>query len=141
MRKSRVITILALSLIVLGLSQCRKDRKVIYSDNLVGTPYDFVIPEGFPTPFIPADNPLTIEGIKLGRHLFYDKRFSRDNTMSCASCHLQLAAFTDGKVLSEGIRGLETRRHAMAIFNLAWQEHFFWDGRAMSLEEQALMPI
>ena len=127
---------------LLLLTQCKKDRtQVIVSSTPVGTPYTLDIPDGFPAPYIPGDNPLTVEGIKLGRHLFYEKRFSRDNSMSCASCHLQIAAFTDGKVLSEGIRGLNTRRHAMAIFNLAWQENFFWDGRAMSLEEQALMPI
>lgn len=141
--KKRLFTILGITILVLGFSQCRKDR-VVESDlpsTPIGTPYTLEIPQNFPAPYIPSDNPLTVEAIKLGRHLFFEKRLSADNTMSCAGCHLQIAAFTDGKELSEGIRGLKTRRHAMAIFNLAWQEHFFWDGRAVSLEEQALMPI
>ncbi len=143
MINKRLFTVLGILVLVLAFSQCRKDR-VVDSDlpsTPIGTPYTLEIPTGFPAPYIPAGNPLTVEAIKLGRHLFFEKRLSADNSMSCSSCHLQLAAFTDGKILSEGIRGLETRRHAMTIFNLAWQEHFFWDGRAMSLEEQALMPI
>lgn len=139
----RLLSTLAILILILAFSQCRKDRIVDYDlpSTPIGTPYSLEIPIGFPSPYIPNDNPLTEEAIKLGRHLFFEKRLSADNTMSCSSCHLQLAAFTDGKILSEGIRGLKTRRHAMTIFNLAWQEHFFWDGRAMSLEEQALMPI
>lgn len=143
MKSSKVIYSFGILLLIVVLSQCRKDRSTIasVSSNPIGTPYDLVIPVGFPDPYIPSDNPLTEEAIKLGRHLFFEKRFSRDLSMSCASCHLQLAAFADGEVLSEGIRGLKTRRHAMVIFNLAWQENFFWDGRAVTLEEQALLPI
>ena len=143
MKNKRLLSILGILLLILAFSQCRKDRVVdtIVSTSPIGSPYTLEIPQGFPAPYIPSDNPLTIEAIKLGRHLFFEKRLSADNSMSCSSCHLQLAAFTDGKIRSEGIRGLKTRRHAMALFNLAWQEHFFWDGRAMSLEQQALMPI
>jgi cytochrome c peroxidase len=143
MKNLKVTTLLLIFGLVFLLSQCKKDSAIFQSSSSlpIGTPYDLVIPDGFPNPFIPNDNPLTHEGIELGRHIFYDKRLSADNTMSCSSCHLQIAAFTDGLPKSVGIRGLETKRHAMAIFNLAWQENFFWDGRSLSLEDQALLPI
>lgn len=143
MKNLKLITLVLIGSLVLLLGQCRKDEKIVVDvpSTPTGTPYNLEIPDGFPAPFIPIDNPLTEEAILLGRYIFHDKRLSADNTMSCASCHLQFAAFTDGLPKSIGIRGLETKRHAMPIFNLAWQENFFWDGRALSLEEQALMPI
>jgi cytochrome c peroxidase len=73
--------------------------------------------------------------------LFYEKRLSGDNTMSCASCHIQEANFADLTPTSVGIDGIAGDRKSMAIVNLAWQQHFFWDGRVNSLEEQALLPV
>ena len=90
---------------------------------------------------IPADNPLTIEGIALGRELFYEKMLSGDNTKSCASCHLQEDNFSDPEQFSEGISGDLGTRQAMAIINLGWDSKFFWDGRAISLEDQAFGPV
>ncbi|MDX5481942.1 MAG: cytochrome-c peroxidase [Hymenobacteraceae bacterium] len=90
---------------------------------------------------IPADNQLTVEGVELGRHLFYDKRLSGNNTMSCASCHQQDKAFTDGKSLSFGINRLPTKRSSMSLANMLWFNKFNWDGSASSLEEQARGPI
>lgn len=90
---------------------------------------------------IPEDNPMTVEGIALGRMLFYEKKLSGDNTMSCGSCHLQSKAFTDGNQFSEGIDGIEGSFNTMSLANLLWNEKFFWDGRSSSLEEQALIPI
>lgn len=86
---------------------------------------------------------MTVEGVELGRFLFYDKKLSANNSMSCGSCHMQSTAFSDapGVAKSTGIRGMQTRRNAMPIFNLAFQEFFFWDGRVSSLEEQSLHPI
>ena len=89
----------------------------------------------------PSDNPLTKEGIALGRELFYEKQLSGDNTMSCASCHDQGLGFSDDNQFSEGITGDLGDRQAMAIFNLAWDEKFFWDGRSVSLEDQAFGPV
>lgn len=77
----------------------------------------------------------------MGRWLFYDPILSGNNTMSCASCHVQQLAFTDGKRFSPGIHGQNTGRNAMSLVNLAWGRNFFWDGRARTLEEQAVMPI
>lgn len=84
---------------------------------------------------------MTVEGVELGRHLFYDERLSGDNTMACASCHFPQNAFSDTVDLSLGIDGLPGLRNAMPIFNLAWSERLFWDGRATSLENQALFPV
>lgn len=90
---------------------------------------------------IPEDNPFTEEGISLGRHLFYERQLSRKGTISCGSCHQQQRAFTDGARFSKGVDGELTTRSAMSLVNLLWQSKFFWDGRAGTLEAQALEPI
>lgn len=102
---------------------------------------DFPAPSHFPTPNLPADNPLTKEGVRLGRYLFYDKRLSDDNTLACAGCHLQDQAFADFKPGSTGIDGVDGNLNAMVLFNLAWQDYFFWNGRSPSLEDQAEQPV
>ncbi len=95
-----------------------------------------------PAPHPPADNPLTIDGVQLGRMLFYEKRLSGNNTQSCASCHRQEHAFSDTNRFSTGIDGFQGSRQAMAVFNLLWNTNgFFWDGRAATVREQSLMPI
>lgn len=96
---------------------------------------------GFPSMQIPDDNPLTVEGIALGRKLFYDPILSGDSTQSCSSCHLQENAFSDPKQFSIGIDGLAGDRNASAIVNPGWLPSAFWDGRATSLEDQALGPV
>lgn len=105
------------------------------------TPYVLEYPSYFPPMPIPPDNPMTVEGVKLGRHLFYEKRLSGNNTMSCASCHMQAFSFADPARVSTGIDGIQGSRNAMALVNLGWDERFFWDGRAMSLEEQIFFPV
>lgn len=96
----------------------------------------------FKPPVIPADNPLTEEGVALGRLLFYDPILSGDNTQSCASCHKQQYSFSDGGVkFSLGIKGKPGRRNTMTLVNLVWQQDYFWDGRAMSLEELIKFPL
>lgn len=90
---------------------------------------------------LPAENPITNEGVELGRRLFYDTKLSLDNTISCASCHKQSLAFTDGLATSIGINGQRTELSSMSIANLLWSSHFFWNGRAETLEQQALEPI
>jgi len=87
------------------------------------------------------DNPLTEEGILLGRYLFYDKRLSRNSTVSCASCHQQALAFTDGRRFSVGFDSVLTRRSSMSLANLLWVRNFFWDGRVSTLEAQAMVPL
>ncbi len=87
------------------------------------------------------DNPLTVEGIDLGRRLFYERRLSANNSISCASCHRQAHAFADDRAFSLGFDGTPTKRNSMSLTNLLWVRHFFWDGRAPSLEAQALVPL
>ncbi len=89
----------------------------------------------------PADNPYSPEKRELGRLLYYDKRLSADGTVSCASCHGPEHAFTDGKPVSDGIKGQKGGRSAPTVFNRAYSLAQFWDGRAKSLEEQAGGPI
>ena len=110
------------------------------------TPYTLETPtilNGILPPVIPSDNPLTVEGIALGRKLFYDPILSGDGTQSCATCHLSENSFTDPRQFSIGIDGSIGSRNAMPIFNVAWNqsEKFFWDGRAKSVEDQAFGPV
>ena len=105
------------------------------------TPYRFTISKSFPLPDLPRDNPLIVERVELGKKLFHDPALSRDNSISCASCHHEDRAFTDGKNVSSGVDGRAGHRNAMPLTNLAWKKEFFWDGRAPSLRDQVLMPI
>mgnify|MGYP001627328825 CR=1 FL=1 len=107
-----------------------------------GTPYKLPRPAGFPNPLIPADNPLTEEGILLGRMLFYDNILSGDSSMSCSTCHKQENAFATNNAFEKGIHGKEGNRSTMPLFNLVWINYgFFWDGRAQTLEQQVVMPV
>jgi cytochrome c peroxidase len=90
---------------------------------------------------VPDGNPLTAEKIDLGRRLFFDRRLSRDGSLSCATCHEPERAFADGRALAVGIDGRVGRRSVPALINRGYGRVFFWDGRARSLEEQVLMPI
>jgi cytochrome c peroxidase len=105
------------------------------------TPYRFQLSATFPIPDLPRDNPLIEERVALGKALFQETARSKDGTISCASCHQQKAAFADPRRFSLGVRGQTGARNAMPLFNLAWKNSFFWDGRAPSLRAQALMPI
>ncbi|NBV20972.1 MAG: cytochrome C peroxidase [Proteobacteria bacterium] len=112
------------------------------SGPVVGTPYRFTMSAAFPKPALPRDNPLTMEGVALGRRLFNDPLLSRGGKQSCASCHQMQAGTVDaGKAFSVGVDGQPGKRNAMPLYNLAWKSEFFWDGRAKSLRQQALMPI
>ncbi|ODS84325.1 MAG: cytochrome-c peroxidase [Cytophagaceae bacterium SCN 52-12] len=101
------------------------------------------IPANFPSPRLNADNPLTPEGVALGRQLFYDKRLSGNNRIACASCHDPAKSFSDGVALtSAGVTGTPLLRHSPALINLAWANTgLFWDGGSTNLESQALAPL
>lgn len=90
---------------------------------------------------VPESNPLTPEKVALGRRLFHDSILSRDFTVSCATCHDSRRAFSDALPKAVGIAGQVLGRHAPALLNRGYGRAFFWDGRASSLEEQALQPI
>ncbi len=105
-------------------------------------PYQLNIPASFPRMDIPVDNPLTVEGVKLGRFLFYDPILSIDNTISCSSCHLPEANFSDNRSFSIGVDGKKTTRSSMTLLNVGFNNRgLFWDGRVITLEEQAALPI
>lgn len=99
------------------------------------------VPSHFPPLPTPADNEPTAARIDLGRKLFHDARLSRTRDVSCATCHLQANAFADPRAVSIGVEGRAGTRNAPPLANLAWNTTFFWDGRAKTLEEQALGPI
>lgn len=105
------------------------------------TPYALNIPAGWSAFDIPENNPMTQEGVALGRKLFYDPILSGNNTQSCASCHQLQYAFSDTSALSVGIDGLVGTRNAMPLINLGWQRKFFWDGGAADMESQVLGPV
>ncbi len=111
------------------------------------TPSSLDIPKLFEdnilAPVIPIDNPQTVEGIALGKKLFFDPILSINNTIACVDCHAPENAFTDSDKFSDGVDGIFGNRNSMPLFNLAWNydEKFFWDGNTFSLEHQAFVPI
>jgi cytochrome c peroxidase len=111
------------------------------SSRPVGTPVAIQHPLGLPTVPIPADNPPTADSIALGRALFYDPMVSVDGTVACSSCHDPRRYFSDGSPVSSGVGGMKGTRNAPTILNAAYLPFQFWDGRAISLEQQAISPI
>ncbi len=124
---------------MLVISACKHDTDVVPPP--AATPYNLVIPQFFPPMDIPADNPLTVEGIELGRYLFWEKKLSGNNTQSCGACHLPANGFSDPNQFSTGIYGDVGNRQAMALVNLGWAYNFFWDGRSVTLEDQVTHPV
>lgn len=131
----------ALIFLLILLAACRDDPHAVLTPVHKPTPYDLPVPFGFPKKLnIPADNPLTVEGIELGRCLFYDGRLSGrdhpDSLMSCATCHIQAKAFecgidhpkyTGGRTF--GLTGILTPHYMMPLFNLAWNHNgYLWNG-------------
>ena len=90
---------------------------------------------------VPDDNPLTAATIEQGRRLFHDRRLSRDQSISCASCHDPKRAFADTRPIAIGVFGRKGRRNSPALINRGYGRSFFWDGRIKTLEEQVLKPI
>ena len=106
------------------------------------TPYTLKQPAHFVKMLLPTDNPLTEEGIALGRQLFYDPLLSMNGSVSCATCHLPQNAFSDGLAFSVGVNGQEGPRSSMSLVNVGYYyKGLFWDGRSKSLEDQALIPV
>jgi len=104
--------------------------------------YQWQLPKGFPAPRVPADNPMTLQKVRLGRYLFYDQRMSVNGTQSCATCHQQRLAFTDGKAQGVGATGQVHPRGAMSLVNVAYTASLTWaNPDEHSLEHQALTPM
>lgn len=131
---------LVVMLVAAGFASCNDNP----DDNFDPTPYELNIPVGLPPleQFIPADNPMTVEGVSLGRKLFYDPLLSNDNTQSCSTCHIQEFGFAEPQQFSVGIDGSVGTRNAMALINLGWnQSGLFWDGRSATLEDLVFEPV
>ncbi|WP_160717945.1 cytochrome-c peroxidase [Chitinophaga solisilvae] len=118
---------------------CRKEGRSMYNPDA----YTLQLPEGFPAPVYDfSRNPLTRQGVALGRFIFYDYRLSRDSTVSCGFCHQQFAAFGHfDHALSHGVGGQQGSRSVPVIFNMIWQKEFMWDGGVNNLEIQPLTPF
>ena len=99
-------------------------------------------PPGLPAVPFPPDNPPTVEKIALGRKLFFDRRLSFNNTMSCGMCHIPEQGFTNNELATPvGMEGQSIRRNSPTILNAAYAKHIFHDGRDTSLETQAINPL
>lgn len=145
---------------------CKKEAPLPGGDdslselNLPAEPYNYAVAVNLPDHFkinapgplqtsvngldnAPLDNPVTDHGATLGRVLFYDKKLSANGRVSCASCHVQEAGFSDPQKLSKGFEGGLTRRHSMTLVNARFYQRgrFFWDERAVTLEQQVLQPF
>ncbi len=123
--------------VVLIAISCEKD-----DSSVPAHPAFWETPLGFPPPIYHfSNNPRRAEVFELGRKLFYDPILSLDSTISCSSCHHQHLAFSDSTAFSIGINNRIGRRNSPALFNLAWQPHFMWDGGINHIEVMPLAPI
>lgn len=107
--------------------------------------FEMTVPKGLPADLfkelVPKDNPMTAEKIALGEKLFFDKRLSVDNTVSCATCHDPAMALAESNMVGIGIQMKKGARNSPSVINSMFNEAQFWDGRAPSLEEQSKLPI
>lgn len=134
--------ILCIVTIAMTYTACKPDPS-FEADTIVEEEISFRVPEGWPAPYYNFENnTFTKEAFTLGRKLFYDGRLSRDNTISCGSCHQSFAAFAHADHdLSHGVDGLLGIRNSPALFNLNWHTSFFWDGGVNHIESQPIAPI
>lgn len=137
LKSSLLLGFTALLLIV----SCKKDVAIPNSSD--SNEISFIVPQGWPTPFYNFDsNKLTSAGFALGRKLFYDTRLSKDNTISCGTCHQSYVAFANANHrFSHGINDQLGNRNAPPLFNLNWHTSFMWDGGINHIEVQPLAPI
>jgi cytochrome c peroxidase len=104
--------------------------------------YTWRLPDGFPLPYVPADNPMTDAKVALGRYLFYDARLSGNETQSCSSCHQQARAFSDGRAQAVGSTGEMHPRNAMTLTNAAYNASYNWaDPTLHTIEDQLPLPM
>jgi cytochrome c peroxidase len=129
-------TILGVILLIFALSACSKDAVLPDQETI-----EFPTPKGFPEPILPSYNNLTNAKIALGKKLFYETVLSKDNSISCNSCHKQSIAFSDEPILSIGVNNQTGFRNSQALFNLAWRPTFFRDGGVTNLELTPLNAI
>ena len=137
----RMLLVAALIVIGVLLFVSRQKTNTPSPARPIGASVEIKAPLGLPPVPFPTDNPPTAETIALGRRLYYDPALSIDNSVSCASCHHPDYGFSDGKRVSNGVHGKTGTRNSPTVFNSAYFEVQFWDGRAPSLEKQAEGPV
>ncbi len=157
MHQKKLLTITLICIVVTAFQFCSKDETAAgvsvtaqAEPTLPAIPFNYVIayPAHIQAALVgndntPADNPITSDGATLGRVLFYDKQLSKNNKISCGSCHQQQFAFDDTARLSKGFEDGLTARNSMSVLNIRFYRNgkMFWDERAASVEKQALQPI
>ncbi|MCG8312980.1 MAG: di-heme enzyme [Pseudomonadales bacterium] len=143
MSSSQVLLRALYLLIALFMVGCSGESQTSFDDEGVNeTAFSWNLPRNIPLPLEPVDNPMTEEKFQLGRHLFYDIRLSGNSTQSCASCHHQDKAFTDGLVVSIGSTGDAHPRNAQALVNVAYNPTLTWANPALtSIERQNAVPL
>lgn len=125
--------------LLLGLAACKPEPEALLMPE--NRPFELNLPAHFPEMDIPVDNPMTADAVELGRLLFHDTRLSRDGMVSCATCHLQHLAFSDGEAISIGIEGRTGLRNSPSLANVGFAPRLFMDGGVPTLEMQILAPI
>ncbi len=157
MHFKKPLVLFTLLAVVVLFQQCsKKDNNTSAPAETVAQPNLPAVPYNYSTTYpafiqaalnlndnTPADNAITNDGATLGRVLFYDKHLSKNNTVSCGSCHKPETSFSDDAVLSKGFNAGLTARHSMALLNVRFYKSgkMFWDERAATLEKQILQPI
>ncbi len=137
----RIVLFLLLTYMSLSCGTQKSAENTESAANTTGLPVAIDAPLGLPQVPIPIDNRTTTESIALGRKLFYDVRLSRNNSLSCASCHNPALRFADGLAVAKGIDGQLGTRNTPTLLNAVYNNGQFWDGRVDSLEQQAGNPI
>lgn len=142
-RQISIAGILAVVVFFTVQSSCKKNDATPGDGATTPTPLAFNKPAGWPNPqYDFTQNPLTQEGFKLGRKLFYDARLSSDGSVSCGNCHQQFASFVMfDHDLGHGVNGTHTLRNPQPIINLAWHKEMMWDGGVNHIEVQPLVPF
>src|SRR4029077_2046131 len=107
----------------------------------IGKPQTIATPLGLPPVPVPADNPLTVETVALGKRLYVDTSLSTDKSVSCATCHYPKQGFAYAGNVSTGVGGKKGTRNSPTVINSAYFKTQFWDGRSPDLEDQALHPF
>ena len=141
MQKARIYRgiILLIIGVIIGVAACTKDPLIPEAKDVIA----FTVPKGWPQPHYNFENnTLTSAGFVLGRKIFYDPRLSKDNSVSCGTCHQSYAAFANfDHALSHGVNDQLGTRNSPTLFNLNWHNGFFWDGGANHIENQPIGPI
>ena len=137
------INVAVLFAVALLLSGCQTESQTLVDDaGARESAFDWRVPASVPLPYEPDDNPMTEEKFQLGRHLFYDARLSVNGEISCASCHEQARAFSDGQQHPSGATGEVHPRNSQSLTNAAYFNNLTWGNPALAtIEQQVMLPL